>query len=743
MKEYQKLMKHYKKKGFTIVELLTTIIILSLLMVVVIGSIAKILDNTTKKYYSSQESLVTLAGKEYFTDYRSKLPKKIANLEKVSLKTLIDKKYIEPVTAKNGTCYPEDSYVSAQKIDENDYQYYTYLSCDDYKSEKDSNKPIITFIPNEKTAKSAINVTMRITDNSDGILFYNYEVKSGENVIRPLDDDEQPYSGDKGIPIGEEVLPDQKKSYQITGYATDSSGNKTVKKSGIYTIDTNEAPVISSFSVNSQSSSYNTKNAKVTFTITDNTNDISYYFSTTGYEKGGSWTTCSASNKKCQYTNSSYSVSSKQDGTSKTFYLVAKDGAGNKVRKKVTYKVYNECSSGNTNSNTKNGSCQGKCGYGTTTATTTVTDKYTNNICSTSTKNNVSCYTGKDCCSSTTTSWSSWSSCSNSCGYGTQYRYGYKYSTYDGSYCGSANNQSQSCYSETGCPPADPCSNVHPNGSSAVSSCNCSTNTRDIEIYYYGTDGSYCYSSPSKEYCSCSSTTPTQPTQPTQPTTPTAKPKCSFSIQGKSGKGGWYGGNKVTINLTMDRNGGSEIVSYGMKTNQDNEYVDSLVSLFVDSTDPDGTYTFEGRVKNKDGKTGTCIVSVSFDGHPPYKPYHPLNVSPNNKTSCVRNFSSTANCNTSGKTSAASCTYDFHGSACGDTVINREDQPGGSGHDYCMWYSVCPGDTSKNTGSAAKVDTWKSKYTKVSSCKKVKTEVYCYDRAGNQGPKYTYTYTIF
>ncbi len=604
-----------KKKGFTIIELLATIIILSLLMVVVIGSIAKILDNTTKKYYSSQESLVTLAGKEYFTDYRSKLPKKIANLEKVSLQMLVDKKYIEPVTAKNGTCYPEDSYVYAQKIDENDYQYYTYLSCDDYESKKDSNKPIITFIPNEKTAKSAINVAMRITDNSNGTLFYNYEVKSGETVIRPLDDDEQLYSGDKGIPIGEDVLPDQKKSYQITGYATDPSGNKTVKKSGIYTIDTNEAPVISSFSVNSQSSSYNTKNAKVTFTITDNTNDISYYFSTTGYEKGGSWTTCSASNKKCQYTNSSYSVSSKQDGTSKTFYLVAKDGAGNKVRKKVTYKVYSECTGSNIAYGTKipTSDCSKKCGTGTRSYKRPATDKYTGSSCPGKDETgSESCVLEKDCCRFTANYLVSETECSTSWN-GTCQKTLYlnELSEWDGSLCGTS-TRTEACDSSECYTPPSPSCNVPINTKSSSCTGTCTNGSRTITEYY----ASGCYPSVQTrtETCTNWSTCSTTPTTPTTPTPPSGSaPTCDLDATGGKSRNGWYIDGTVTITLIKH----GTVDSYGMNTTKQGGFTNNGMPSTTRSSD--STDTIVGWVRNSYG-TNSCKKTINYDKTPPSAP---------------------------------------------------------------------------------------------------------------------------
>lgn len=63
------------KKGFTMIELLVTIIILGLLTTLVIITITNLLSNSHEEYYNSQENMLILAGRDYFADYRSKLPK--------------------------------------------------------------------------------------------------------------------------------------------------------------------------------------------------------------------------------------------------------------------------------------------------------------------------------------------------------------------------------------------------------------------------------------------------------------------------------------------------------------------------------------------------------------------------------------------------------------------------------------------------------------------------------------------
>ena len=80
------------KKGFTFIELLSVIVILSILVTVGIATTNHFLSSAKEKYYKSQEDLITLAGKQYFTDYRSELPKEIGDKSSVTITTLYAKK---------------------------------------------------------------------------------------------------------------------------------------------------------------------------------------------------------------------------------------------------------------------------------------------------------------------------------------------------------------------------------------------------------------------------------------------------------------------------------------------------------------------------------------------------------------------------------------------------------------------------------------------------------------------------
>ena len=76
-----------KNKGFTLVELLATIIILGLLVSIAYVSVSSILNSGDDSYYESQENMLVLAGREYYADHRSELPKEIGETSNVSLET--------------------------------------------------------------------------------------------------------------------------------------------------------------------------------------------------------------------------------------------------------------------------------------------------------------------------------------------------------------------------------------------------------------------------------------------------------------------------------------------------------------------------------------------------------------------------------------------------------------------------------------------------------------------------------
>lgn len=117
-------------KGFTLVEMLATLLLLGLITTLVLVSANKLIKTSDEKYYKTQENMLLLAGKEYFVDYRSSLPKRIGEKTRVDLKTLIKEEYIESIkSVTKEDCNGSDSYVEVTKKSTTNYTYKVKLIC--------------------------------------------------------------------------------------------------------------------------------------------------------------------------------------------------------------------------------------------------------------------------------------------------------------------------------------------------------------------------------------------------------------------------------------------------------------------------------------------------------------------------------------------------------------------------------------------------------------------------------------
>ena len=251
------------KKGFTMVELLVTIIILGILTTLAYFGVSTILNRGSNSYYDSQENMLILAGREYFADYREKLPKDIGKTASVTLDTLIKESYIDPVKDEDDNdCNRDKTTVTVQKITDKDYQYYVTLVCDYYETKEDTAKPVITFSPNKQSTTKTITVKMEVTDNKD-VASYRYVItKDGEEY---KDSEYQNYTGKVTIKLTEKGL------YEIVGYAYDTSGNRSSKRSGKYSIYEGIDCAKVTFTSDIKVRTWTNKNITVTMKLPDNT----------------------------------------------------------------------------------------------------------------------------------------------------------------------------------------------------------------------------------------------------------------------------------------------------------------------------------------------------------------------------------------------------------------------------------------------------------------------------------------
>ncbi|MFA5459565.1 MAG: hypothetical protein WC267_03275 [Bacilli bacterium] len=123
-------------KAYTMVEVLAVIIIIGIILVTIFPLITNAVIRSKYRYYESQEHTLLLAGRDYFTADRNRLPKVNEEEKAISLKTLVDEGYTKPILDVNkDACYHDETLVTVKRLDKSDYRYYVRLVCRAYDTE--------------------------------------------------------------------------------------------------------------------------------------------------------------------------------------------------------------------------------------------------------------------------------------------------------------------------------------------------------------------------------------------------------------------------------------------------------------------------------------------------------------------------------------------------------------------------------------------------------------------------------
>ena len=120
------------KNGFTLIEVLAVIVIIGIIGGVGIVAYRTFFKTSEERYYETIESSVLLAGNDYFTDHRGEIPTD-NNYSEVSLASLIDAKYMEPIKDSSGNLCTEGMVYAYR--DNNKVKYEVCLiNCGEYSS---------------------------------------------------------------------------------------------------------------------------------------------------------------------------------------------------------------------------------------------------------------------------------------------------------------------------------------------------------------------------------------------------------------------------------------------------------------------------------------------------------------------------------------------------------------------------------------------------------------------------------
>ena len=122
-----------KTKAFTLVEVLVVIVILALLALLIIPNITKYTEKAKDKYNDSLKDELLLAGKDFYTNNRSRIPTSISPYlnDYVSLKELASQNYIskEFLDKNKNNCMAESYVAITRNQITNKYNYNVCLIC--------------------------------------------------------------------------------------------------------------------------------------------------------------------------------------------------------------------------------------------------------------------------------------------------------------------------------------------------------------------------------------------------------------------------------------------------------------------------------------------------------------------------------------------------------------------------------------------------------------------------------------
>ena len=437
------------KHGFTLVELIVVIAIMGVILILALPQVSRIQSaNKNKKYETYKESLES-AAKIYIDNHSEDLfgnnPTGCVTIKYSQLKTdnLIKDFAEEGVVCSND----DETFVDVTKLND-EYKYSTDLVC--YKgSEKieykdsddadasvcenhgggsgdcegeecdpndpsrppDSDPPIIDIDPdnsgnkwyNAERINSVLKLKIIVSDQNglnknigvtldwkqlDGSNVENYKfnfnndklTNKNSKVSSLVPVDKIPNTSEATGKYQLTVSPDNSSGWGVQ----DALGNESIGKEGAKEYWIDNTPPTMDPKIKSTSTSYNALTTTITMNGKDNIALDQVYISNSDYEKDGKWQ---------DYKNSiSWNVGGKLDGGKRKVYITLMDVAGNKTKKTLEYKVYEECTNSNLTSSTSDVTSCPSCGPSNTThkVKTTVKDSNSGTVCSTK-ESEVSC----------------------------------------------------------------------------------------------------------------------------------------------------------------------------------------------------------------------------------------------------------------------------------------------------------------------------------------------------------------
>ena len=454
-----------KKNGFTLIELLVVIALMLSILGIAVVSLINTSNKKKKESWEQVKGQIETAAVEYFTA-NEYLFEGLQNGSSgtISVGKLVNEDYLNKVTNPDtGKSVSMCALVNITKDGEKYNATFDNTSTESQVANCESNNIITVSEPGAPEFEIEDTCKNKSESNIEKQNEYCYSETFSVNVTKANGKIiSKKYCVGRGISCN--ATTDFTDSFAGAAETVDNgvvgitlinqSGAKTTKYKG-YKID-RTAPEITENNIISESSGYNTLKPNISVRAEDKESGI------------GSILTSSNGNEN--QTNSDYvsypiTLGNNYDTIHNLRVIaVAYDKVGNPSKsEESSYNTYLKCSQKTESKQSSwNGSCSASCGggkqYGTT--ITYYSDKYLTGVsCGNDggKPDSISCNT-QDCCSSTRVknySYSSWSSCSRSCGGGTKTRTKTQnlISNYNGQSCGKGRSttESQSCNTQSCC----------------------------------------------------------------------------------------------------------------------------------------------------------------------------------------------------------------------------------------------------------------------------------------------------
>ena len=270
--------------AFTLVEVIATVVILGIILIIILTGYTKYVKNSKTKYDSEQTNLFIQAGKDYFNDNRNFLPTDKGKKSCVTLKTLIENKYIGKIYDSDKKPYSNDSKVCAVKVSLTKYSYTGKLlhygeTETEYEQGFHPKNFTISFTSSKQGEKNIVKMTIES----------EYKITSYKYIIHKVTTEEGnetdktvlvkgPISVSEKDKVSVDIKLDNTGTYYIQAESYNEKNQRVVAKSTNFTQNVTKMDCSNSVSVTEGTTNWTNKDIRNKINV--NSDTVKYYYFT-------------------------------------------------------------------------------------------------------------------------------------------------------------------------------------------------------------------------------------------------------------------------------------------------------------------------------------------------------------------------------------------------------------------------------------------------------------------------------